>query len=378
MERALRSARWSRWALFLLAFLFIAINLRRTYTASRSDFLAYYEAARRLWLHLTPYQPDAGTPFKYAPPIAAFFLPFIALPYKAAEMAFAACSILCGLWVYRRIARVSGDFGALATFAATYRFHNQDLMNLQVNHVLLILLWLQFEWILRKREAIAGFAWAAVGFFKLLPLGALGCGLLALRRRWLAGAAIGLVAIGCIPILFGLSLDDTYREWFGLLHSTTGTPYPSWDIMQTIPGALFLWFFHREPSTAANIAILGLQGIVTAIGIAQMTALRREGPLSERRWILVLCWCLAYVTLFNPLGWKHNYVLLVPLVSVLVQEKEWKAYGIAALGLTALPVCLKLFPGDFADRSNVTTMGGIALWWGVWRLRKRSDLSFRF
>jgi hypothetical protein len=326
------------WALlFALAVAAVAVG---QHPRRGVDFRVYLTAAERFREGTDLYRVDDGAmPFKYAPVTAPLFLPFTALPPRAAVALWNLGSVLAlaGVSVLTRRARPSAQEATpwpwapvLATAVLLPAFALEFFYG-QVDAVLLWLLVFAAVGAERGRVWGPGAAFAVACLLKP-PAALLGLFLL-WRKHWrVVGATALFGALLVLPTLGRYGWTGTVSQlgdWTRTLARTT----PPWALghnPQGLPTLLMSWVLPAEslpPPGAMSLAQAVALGLfIAALGWA------RPGPV-----VLLACCCLG-VTLLSPLAWRANYVLAWPLIRAALEGRsraEWTGVAfVAILGVT--------------------------------------------
>ncbi|MCY1040603.1 glycosyltransferase family 87 protein [Corallococcus sp. bb12-1] len=322
------------WALLLvLALAAVAVG---QHPRRGLDFRVYLTAAERFREGTDLYRVEDGAmPFKYAPVTAPLFLPFTAVPPRAAValwnlgsvLALAAVSVLT-----RRAAPANGEAApwewapVLATAvllpALTFEFFYG-----QVDAVLLWLLVAAAVGAERGRVWGPGAAFAVACLLKP-PAALLGLFFLA-RRHWRVVGATALFGVLLVlPTLGRYGWEGTLsqvQDWTRTLARTT----PPWALghnPQGLPTLLLSLVLPPESLPPAGAMTLAQAVAVGLFVIAWVWA--RPGPVE-----LLAFGCLG-VTLLSPLAWRANYVLAWPLIRAALEGRSRS--GQALVGLVAL------------------------------------------
>jgi 8-oxo-dGTP pyrophosphatase MutT (NUDIX family) len=357
----------------LIAFVTFSIFAHRAWFIEATDFVAYYNAGSRI-LHSTPlYLIDEPTPFKYLPFSAYFFAPLSLLPFKLAKMLFFAVSFLASVLVYKRAITYYGHAVAILLFASFIRFHNYDFLNSQVNQ---ILLWFLMNWIWDRniKPNHSALSFALLCTFKVTPLIML-FPLILLKNFREAFRIAGFFVLLCLIPLFhikgGLSI---YQEWYNHMRGTTPSPVPDWDILQSIPVALWFWVKNSISQELFRILCLTLSISLMAWSGKSVFHYTRNLKRFPSRLVLVenaiLSGFFILTIVLSPLAWKHNYLLLFPaILSLIIFSQTW-IYGAQFLMLTLVPATLgNLFP-ELVHRSYIMVWGALVVFFGLTRIAR--------
>ncbi|RKH07791.1 DUF2029 domain-containing protein [Corallococcus sp. CA047B] len=337
------------WALLLvLAVAAVAVG---QHPRRGVDFRVYLTAAERFREGTDLYRAEDGTmPFKYAPVTAPLFLPFTAVPPRAAValwnlgsvLALAAVSVLT-----RRAAPAPGEAAAwpwapvLATAVLLPAFSFEFFYG-QVDAVLLWLLVVAAVGAERGRVWSPGAAFAVACLLKP-PAALLGLFFLA-RRHWRVVGTTALFGVLLVmPTLIRYGWEGTLsqvHDWTRTLARTT----PPWALghnPQGLPTLLLSLVLPPESLPPAGAMTLAQAVAVGLFVVALLWA--RPGPVD-----LLAFGCLG-VTLLSPLAWRANYVLAWPLIRAALEGRSRSGQALVALvALTGILVSETVLGAELA------------------------------
>ncbi len=337
---------WERvgpWVAALLLLLLAAGNVGR----HGSDLETYWRAARRFSAGSDLYPPDDGLRmFRYAPGVAALFLPLAPLPLFTARAVWYAVLVAASLLAIRLVGRRPGTRAGVALAAACLGVARPFLDEFhygQVNVIVLLALLAAFLAEDRGRDGVAGLLVSLAIGLKLVPL--VFAADLALRRRWrgLAGVAFGLAALAIVPAAtYGLAgAVEIHRSWIRSLAAAA-------PALVHVSGNQSLF------GVAARAGLLRPWGALAALA-AVAAALLAPGP-EPRRSLLLFCLGLA-----APLGWMWNYVCALPALHLVASSGRRGAWAVAAFGVLSLTTLYDVGGRAFEHRVFELSLPGLAL-----------------
>lgn len=348
LHRASRKVEWALLAVLAVAAVAVGQHPRRG-----ADFRVYLTAAERFREGADLYRADDGTmPFKYAPVTAPLFLPFTALPPRAAValwnlgsvLALAAVSVLT-----RRAAPAPGEAApwpwapVLATAALLPAF-SFEIFYGQVDAVLLGLLVFAAVGAERGRAWGPGAAFAVACLLKP-PAALLGLFFLA-RRHWRVVGTTALFGILLVlPTLGRYGWAGTVsqsRDWADILARTT----PPWALghnPQGLPTLLLSLVLPPESLPPAGAMTLA-QAVALGLFVAALLW-ARPGPVE------LLAFCCLGVTLLSPLAWRANYLLAWPVLRCALEGRSRVGQVcVAAVALVGMVVSDTVLGAELARR----------------------------
>jgi hypothetical protein len=288
-----------------------------------SDFAIYVRASSRFLSATLIYgQADGAYVFKYAPPSAAAFIPFVFVPLKLAtalwDLTIVACLAVCKpllaalLMPGRDESRAPlSSIALVASLVAVGQSLFLELFYGQVNVLLLLLLLASASFAERGRAAMAGSAWALAVALK--PTAVLfGLHLAARRpRAILLGVAAGLLL--WVPILARYGPSGTVAltaAWTQTLASTTA-PWVLGANSQGLPTVLLLVLGAAPTTWTTTAAQLGALAIA-----ASMLWLARRSPAHL---LAASCFSVAFT---SPHAWRANFVLALPMIALAATDRS--------------------------------------------------------
>jgi hypothetical protein len=315
-----------RWLLVTLVILmFVGYwSIRTGRQAQRSldhDFGVYYRAGTALWEGTDPYHLDHGPllTFKYAPIVAVGMMPLAQLDAVTARVLWCWLDML-GLvvmfWLSFDLVGVSPKgrrglvfFVLLMVLGhAVAEFHAGQTSTLWGALVLAAM-----RDMTRDRPMRSGLWLAGAICVKLVPVALVPYYLFTRRPiRGLAGLALGLAGWLLLPTLFlgwerNLELLSTWPEH---LSSTTTIHQATRIQNQSVFAQLARWggVGQEGGRTLAEVQPiwLGLSLLGAAATYAWIGRHRDRHPAAHLSLLMI------YVTAFNPLAWRYNFLALVP------------------------------------------------------------------
>lgn len=404
--RSLESARLERLARGIAIAVAIAIvvyyGIRVGRHASRGpggDWGVYYRSGVAFLAGDPLYTLEQGPflTFKYSPAVAMATAPLALLPPVLARLIWLAADV--GLlavlvWVTFQLlgpsrSRSSTFWIVAAAVALTGRYiqnqwHAGSSATFWIAATALASLAL-----VRERPASSGMA-LAIGFmWKLVPLCFLP--LLALdRRRFSAvgGFVVGVAVLAFVPALWiGWDMNlAQLADWPDHLMETE-TPAQVWRVQNQSVYAQLARFFSETPYDVHVLQLpLGeIRGIWLAASIAAAAALyawivarQRSQPAGNCN-AQIVALLLIYMTLFNPLAWRYNFIaLLVPYIVVLQTAVTWRERRATLLGLAIAAWLLGSLPAENSGIPGVVTLHALgARLWGTGLLGLAVALTVR-
>ena len=358
-------------------------SMRPPIVAGRGDWGVYYRAGLAMRRRDALYTLDYGSmlTFKNAPVVALALAPLSLLPVGLARWIWLIGDVLCLAGAYGLAARVifapmsadseitgrQHDFFAPTPSPATRRLLIGCALLLTAHYLLdqifsgattsyfLLLTVAAFVWAWEGKPIRAGAALAAAILLKIVPLAFVPW--LLLNRRP-ARAVTALVA----SLLVGLALPAAWigptrnlqllRQWPAHLASTESAEQNQRPQNQSVLALLSRTL--QDGPRRLNVADLSTPVVRDIwLGLSFITAAALYAWIGRNVWRntadagKILSLLLLYMTLFNPLAWRYNYVALgVPCLYVLEQLRRRRArppLAIAALaaisyGLHFLPI----------------------------------------
>jgi hypothetical protein len=316
-------------AVFVLLFLFVALQVIPTSSRRPWDFETYWYATSAASAGLSPYDTEAlsrlaqrpvGMPFIYAPVTVLLLMPLTMLPIASAALVWfwSKALLLAGLTVLWRRRFLPEANPALIAAVAVFGFNAAAVWDLATGNVAIIeqaLLWSGFAaYVADRRRLFAGFVVAAA-LFKLFPILFLALLLVPSRRskprRKLAGIALAsFIVLVFGPVLTGVTWGRGFlrnlpaeRPWGEVNPSALG-------LIDTLAGS------HSQPLLAAPyttlIAWIAYTVLVLAVSVPTLRGLwRRQDP---QTWIFAAA--LLYALLV-PRMMVYTYLLvLVPVLAL--------------------------------------------------------------
>jgi hypothetical protein len=380
--------------LLALAFVvYFGVRVARN-VSLRSDWGVYYRAGSAMAAAEPLYTLDEGPllTFKNAPIVALFFVPLSQLPVPLARMAWFLIDLICafGLVVLtREMIKKDSSNTSTRTIAwwilagaggLTARYFLAQLHCGQTTLVWVLATVAGF-WCLRQGQPLRGGALLALAvLFKLVPLCFAPYLVLhgSARQRSLAllgfvGGIVGLLLLPAVWIGWEANMQ-LLRAWPEHL---VGSEISSqaWRIQnQSVYAQLTRWIgwceyrtnFVELPVETVRRIWLGLS-VLTALGLYAWIWCCQARPIEH------LAMLLIYMTLFNPLAWRYNFLALFPCFAVVLHRiTETPKFSWRAGSLLALAGMLHLIPAE-GGRSIVDevlaptwlellAMAGVRLW----------------
>jgi len=343
------------WA--LPAFVFAAVIVVLFALAPKGtsiDFAVFRRAGERFLHGEDLYRGDEFFSFKYAPAIAAFFVPFALLPHRLGWLVLNLLSgaVLVGVLRWgARCLRARPGFLHLALVLAMTAPYYGHLFWLGQTDALLLGLAVASETLARRRPWLSGALWALACVAKppflvlLLPS--------TIHKQW---RRIGALA-AAVPlwIAFGAArygVTGGARE-LGNWYRTLGGQAPElicWEFNQSAFALSCTWF---GPAGSPRF-VFGL-GLVAAVVVGGGLVLARVAARNDRaRGSFALFGFSLYLVAFlSPLGWNTNLLAALPLATGLAfvateEPGPLRHWAIAACMLVALLNCADLLLMPFA------------------------------
>lgn len=325
---------WPRIAVIgLAAFLvYFAVRvIRNTELPPRGDFGVYYRAGQDLAAARPLYYTDLGIEetFKSAPAEAAAAAAIAWLPPRLARFVWFVVDVaLLGLIFFLsfRMLYTDGRWTAfrgwllLGAFLLTISQSISQLASGQPTTLWVALSMLAFHWAATGKQGRAGTALAAAVCIKVVPLCFVPHLLLRGRGRLGASFLAGLAALLLLPATWvGWEANrELVTGWVAHLRSTL-TPNMLWELRNQSLFALLARFLMQTELgvewVRLELATVGRIWLVLACGLALTMnawfALALRGRKTQRREVAILSLLLIFMTICNPLGWRHNAVALV-------------------------------------------------------------------
>jgi hypothetical protein len=330
-----------------------------------SDLEVYYRTAGRLWEgnNLYRYAEDKHYVFKYSPVSAAYFIPFLLLPFTLAKILYwLMLSVIIALVFQNTIYSV--DYSLINTDYKT-RFNNlvliagvlfavhylRELHLGQVNFILLAC----YVWVailLEKGKSAAGGLLIAATIF-LKPFGLIFIPYLILVKRYreIAWIALGLFLFSWIPILFYRDtalFADQYVAWINELKIELGNKQSLFKpgnhtLFSVIARYTPIGYLIEEGTSSQKIyqmLVLGLTGIITALYI------RKKIPADKVP--VAAIYDVAFLTALIPLlSFTSENAFLFTLPAALILLVNWK--NLSTLLKITTASGLLLVGGNFSE-----------------------------
>lgn len=317
-----------------MAVFFVYFALRvmdHTDDPPRGDFGVYYRAGQDMGARQPLYYTDMGIEetFKSAPAVALAATQIAWLPPKLARLAWYVGDVgLLGIifLVSFQLLYADGRWTAhrgwlmLAAFLLTLNYIVNQFAAGQPTTCWVALSMLAFQWSASGKQRRAGAALAAAVCLKVVPL----CFVphLLLRGRGRAGAAFAASLTALLLLPAGWVGWDANRRlvtcWMTHLHSTL-TPNMLWEVRnQSLLALLARFLTHTQLNVEwaqLDLAIVGQIWLGVSVALALTMngwfLLSLRGPQAQRRDAAILSLLLIFMTVCNPLGWRHNSIALV-------------------------------------------------------------------
>lgn len=356
-------ARQNLWRLFWigLSLFFLVFCLARAWNGELTDANAYYHAGIRALHGENLYIADEGWPFKYLPPVAYLFVPFALLSFQWARVGIMLVTFGIHGWIYAQAMSQLGNLGALLLLLSCLRFHNVDILNLQINSWVLACFFLYWKW-KNKKPNVASSSLALAVCFKVLPIFLVSVPLV--QKNWkMVGRVLVFLGVICsLPILFSSRGINSFYEWYYLLKITTPWPAPTDPSLQSIPAAI--WYHFRDWLNETGFT-LGIRAVL--LGMLAFTVYPVFVQKKFKREFDVYAALLALTVLFSPLAWKHHYILFLPSYWVLIDQKKWIQLGTVVFLMSIASTLFKAFERfylqDWGNTSFITVIGGLLCWY---------------
>jgi len=387
-ETLFGGARIRRRVVVVFAFVVAAViagsfirTIRNVYRGGVNDWRVYYDAGVAFRERTPLYNMDRGPflTFKNAPIVALGAVPISLLkPVPARIVWYLADLSLLGflLWTIPRLVGDSDrEVPPWVGWIAMVLIWQYALYQLRMGQT--TALWVAlcaggFLALKRARPATAGAAFAAAACVKLVPLVFLPY--LILRRggwRGILGFLLTLAILLLAPagwVGWNGNLN-LLTEWYRHL-AATETPYQLYRVENA---SMLAQFIRGLTPTRYQINLMNLS-VETASRLYLISGVVTGGMLFGYLWRSLrrthyvghegvhLSLLLIYLTIFNPLAWRYNFIaLIVPYAVVLWSAWEDRARRRRVIILTVAAVLLHLIPMD--GWMNFQSMG--ARLWGT-------------
>ena len=345
---------------------------------SHSDFIVYWEAARRLSAHLDPYNTAAASaaawkqlsiahppyplPYAYLPELAWLLTPLGHLSFRTANAIWLGVSLVsigAGLGLLISIARRDAkhpDAATLLVCAATITVASvSGIAEGQVDGLLLLLAALALA-LLPGRRLLAGALLGLAAALKPQILWFVPLALLMVREwRTLVGMLIG--GVGSLALSLAIVPPSQLGEWLRqLVH---GLPAPSSTV--SLPGIVTDW----GGPAAALVAAIGL----ALIALAALWWVRER---LDARTALGLGIVLSL--LIAPHDYSHDLLLLGVLAVAAALIVGWsRTLAVAVIALDIATLIDAWLPASWDHvEALVMVVLAVAL---IWQVRPRSERS---
>jgi hypothetical protein len=219
-------------------------------------------------------------------------------------------------------------------FLISFKIHAYDFANLQVNHFLVFFLVLSFALLEEKKSTKtlwgSAFLFALAGIFKIIPLFIALYFVLKKELRYFFMTMIMSAFLLILPaarygITGFLELFHNYSALMKNYHQL----FSNDRLYQSLP-ALIARLDDVVHFNSESIMKLILIIVLIPLGslVLKMVWDQSKNKTNDSRlnW-LEFSSCLIFYPLVNPVGWKHGYVFLVPMIFLLFTYiKEMKMY----------------------------------------------------
>jgi arabinofuranan 3-O-arabinosyltransferase len=365
-----RSAARARFTVYAALLAMVAVESWAALThISHSDFIVFWEAARRLSAHLDPYNTAAASaaawkqlaiahppyplPYAYLPELAWLLTPLGHLSFRTANAIWLAVSLVCigaGLGLLISIARRDAKHPDLATLlvcAATITVASvSGIAEGQVDGLLLLLAALALA-LLPKRRLLAGVMLGLAAALKPQVLWFVPLALLMVREwRTVVGMLIG--GLGSLVLSLAIVPPSQLGEWLRQL--VQGLPAPSSTV--SLPGILT----DLSGLTAAVIVAVPL----ALLGLAALWWVRER---LDARTALGLGIVLSL--LIAPHDYSHDLLLLGVLGAVTALVAGWSRTLVVAVVALDVASLLDLWlpaPWDHVEALVVAALVVALIW----------------
>ena len=345
---------------------------------SHSDFIVFWEAARRLSAHLDPYNTTAAAaaawkqlsiahppyplPYAYLPELAWLLTPLGRLSFRTANAVWLGASLVCigaALGLLISIARRDAkhpDAATLLVCAATITVASvSGIAEGQVDGLLLLLAALALA-LLPGRRLLAGALLGLAAALKPQILWFVPLALLMVREwRTLVGMLIG--GVGSLALSLAIVRPSQLGEWLRQL--VQGLPAPSSTV--SLPGIVTDW----GGPAAALVAAIGL----ALIALAALWWVRER---LDARTALGLGIVLSL--LIAPHDYSHDLLLLGVLAVAAALIVGWsRTLAVAVIALDIATLIDAWLPASWDHvEALVMVVLAVAL---IWQVRPRSERS---
>lgn len=324
-----------------------------------SDFGVYYRAGQDLWSGGELYNLDHGEllTYKYAPVVAVMWMPLAALDPVTARVVWclvdlAAIAAIFGLAIrymetneQRRLL-----FGIVFVFTLGHII--AQLHSGQSTSVWVLLTMLAYYAMRREKPVLSGFLLALAVCFKCVPVALLP--IYFLTRRPLVGICSfgSSLLVLCLAPAMVLGWEENLKlltEWPHHLFDTASMHQLTRAGNQSILAQIARWFMSEDGTLLVSMAaIKGMWFVLASVSGAMMLGVIRKtvAPDTEAFHLSLM---FIYITLFNPMAWRYNFIaLIVPYAYVVTHllrcpaDARWLFVGGAAI-LNTLPLPIEVF-----------------------------------
>ena len=311
--------------LCLFATLFICYWAIRTgRQASRtldSDFGVYYRAGQDLWTDSPLYNLDHGLllTYKYAPIVAVLWMPLAQLDPVAArviwclmDLAALAAIFAVAIVLVKGGERRSGIFAVV--FLLTLGHIIAQLHSGQTTSIWILLTMLSFVAMTKDRPVISGSLLALAVCFKCVPIALLPIYLFS-RRPVLCvmSFAVSFVILCLLPaVMIGWEQNVIYlAEWPYHLFDTNTVHQLTRPGNQSVLAQIARWFTSPQGTLLLSLNELKLMWLILAgvTGLVMLRVISRTAGVENRAFHLSILF--IFITLFNPLAWRYNFIALI-------------------------------------------------------------------
>lgn len=276
-----------------------------------NDLTSYLLSARALWEGRSPYSPDTPFPYVYPMLLAFALIPWLALPYGAAVIAWFAASV-AALGAMLSTTTCGRAVAMGATAAITFGAIQNTLLNGQVNFFVVLCCVLAVVAARSGREISAGM-WLGAGVaFKLMPA-LLGLYFLVRGRgKAIAVTAAAALVLALVPgILLGDRAWDAYADYARqfLIPVLKDPPAARQDAMVfSLGGVVHGWLGEGAPRWVGPACALAVVAATAAVDLLRWRP-RSQDLAAGAAYMLA-------IVLVSPKSEIHHLAFVIPAVAV--------------------------------------------------------------
>ncbi|MFL5322082.1 MAG: glycosyltransferase family 87 protein [Myxococcaceae bacterium] len=300
----------------LIAAVSLLVALHAWHFKALQDFGVFHRAGGRFSAGESLYRIDDGIEcFKYAPPVAALFVPLAAISFKWSALLWmlisAATLVAFWRWSFKWYAPSAAPVWHLIAFVWLIPYLRFLFALGQCDLLVLCALALS-ETTAKKYPWASGLLWAAACLFKLPFLILLPLALLFREWKRIGGLIVGLAVGLALPSLrYGVGgTEQLLSEWRSLLAATTPPMLCGFDNQSLYGIVCRLGVAPESGLLFYGIVWTVALAVIIATGWVVIALFHRDRELARKVAFAIALYLSAFL---SPLGWRSNLVALLPL-----------------------------------------------------------------